>query len=91
MVEDAATDQVNLSSALASATLSRPRKSERVINPKLLRSDTQTPWGEQEPENWARTPAEPPLDIRGRPLVQPMTPRGEDKGLKDFLGKEAHK
>ena len=31
------------------------------------------------------------MDLRGRPLVQPMTPRGEDKGTKDFLGKEAEK
>ena len=82
---------MDLNSALASATLTKPKK-ERVINPKLTgQKETPPWWSEEDQRQWAQTPHTPPLDIRGRPLVQPMTPRGEDRPLKDFLGKEAHK
>lgn len=63
-------DSVNLSAALASATLSKKRE-DRVINAELHR-DQGPPWGEHNVSDWVKTPVSPPKDFRGRPTIQPM-------------------
>ncbi|KAK2157092.1 hypothetical protein LSH36_199g05026 [Paralvinella palmiformis] len=67
---EVAADSLNLSSALASSTLSK-KKNERVVNPQLHR-DIDPPWGAQDIMNWAKTPYSPPRDVKGRALVNPM-------------------
>ena len=65
-----AADQVDLSSALASATLSR-KPEERLINPNL-RQQEEPPWIGHANEDWIKTPMSPPKDFRGRPLIKPQ-------------------
>ena len=65
-----AADQVNLTAALASATLSR-KPEERIINPNLRRHE-EPPWAGHANEDWLKTPMSPPKDFRGRPLIKPQ-------------------
>ena len=65
-----AADQVNLTAALASATLSK-RRDERIINPDLHRGRG-PPWGDYSNSEWIKTPMSPPRDFRGRPIIKPI-------------------
>lgn len=70
-----AADKVNLSGTMASATLSK-RKADRVINPNLHK-DKKPPWGEIDPKEWVRTPANPPKNFLGDDMFAPMTPNAD--------------
>lgn len=86
MVEPTA-DTLDLTSILASSTLTGP-KEDRIINSDIHR-EVNPPWGEMDQRDWAKTPSNPPLDNKGRPLMNSMTPRGEGEAMKDLLGSRA--
>ncbi|XP_013389901.1 coiled-coil domain-containing protein 87 isoform X2 [Lingula anatina] len=65
-------DSVNLSSVLASSTLSK-KKNERIINSEL-RSRQEPPWGELDVREWAKTPTTPPTDTKGNTYFDPTVP-----------------
>ena len=68
-------DKVNLTGTMASATLSK-RRADRVINPNLHK-DKKPPWGEIDPKEWVRTPANPPKNFLGDDMFVPMTPHAD--------------
>ncbi|CAG2201817.1 unnamed protein product [Mytilus edulis] len=70
-----AAGKVNLTGTMASSTLSK-RRADRVINPNL-RKDKNPPWGEIDPKQWVRTPANPPKNFLGDDMFAPMTPNAE--------------
>ncbi|XP_052099414.1 coiled-coil domain-containing protein 87-like isoform X1 [Mytilus californianus] len=70
-----AADKVTLTGTMASSTLSK-RRADRVINPNL-RKDKNPPWGEIDPKQWVRTPANPPKNFLGDDMFAPMTPNAE--------------
>ncbi|XP_071167311.1 coiled-coil domain-containing protein 87-like isoform X5 [Mytilus edulis] len=65
-----AAGKVNLTGTMASSTLSK-RRADRVINPNL-RKDKNPPWGEIDPKQWVRTPANPPKNFLGDDMFAPM-------------------
>lgn len=80
---------VNLSSTLASSTLTK-KKSERVINPEFHKIE-EAPWGNQDVRDWQKTPTSPPKDTKGNAYFDPMVPcvpnlRGPGHSMREYLG-----
>lgn len=70
---EAAPLKLDTQGLLASATLTKKKASDRMINPQLVKSH-RSPWGSHPRADWEKTPLNPPRDSKGVPYFDPLAP-----------------